>query len=492
LGNASDLPQIGELFSCQAAQESWEGAEFQQGVFTHFLLAGLKGDPDASTLDGLVTFDSLQQYVRGKVKAYTAAHFDSVQEPIGKSTLGSMVLAREQGEVVVKPVDALAHIHVTSEPPGAKVYVDGQVVGITPCTLDQDLGHLKTKQVEITVEARDYKSVVRTASMERGGTAEIDCPLERTVIPVVPIAHLNVVTNPPGARVFAGDQEIAGKITPCVIDFNMATQLQWQGIVTVVLGDLKASQEVSLEPNKTTELNLALQRPLPKPVIPATPTGGGTRVNPKDGAEMVFVPAGHFLMGEVDIEQNPCRTVTLDAFWIYKNDVTVAQYRKFCQATGRQMPQPPGWGWKDDHPVVNVTLENAEAYCRWAGMALPTKAQWEKAARGTDGRRYPWGNEWDPGKLCCSVGQHRGSTAPVGSYPAGASPYGCMDMAGNVWQWCADWYGNPASRQDYVLRGGSWNYNFEIFFRCGSRGVTGPVSRDGGPGFRCAVRADLN
>jgi formylglycine-generating enzyme required for sulfatase activity len=207
---------------------------------------------------------------------------------------------------------------------------------------------------------------------------------------------------------------------------------------------------------------------------------------------MVFVPAGHFLMGEVDIEQNPCRTVTLDAFWIYKNDVTVAQYRKFCQATGRQMPQPPGWGWKDDHPVVNVTLENAEAYCRWAGMALPTKAQWEKAARGTDGRRYPWGNEWDPGKLCCSVGQHRGSTAPVGSYPAGASPYGCMDMAGNVWQWCADWYGNPASRQDYVLRGGSWNYNFEIFFRCGSRGVTGPVSRDGGPGFRCAVRADLN
>ena len=144
-GAASDLPQIAELVSWQPAQVSWEGADFQQGVFTHYLLAGLKGDAEASTPDALVTFDSLQQYVRGKVKAYTAAHFGRVQEPIGRTTLGSMVLARGQGELVV--VDPLAHIHVTSDPPGARVYVDGQVVGTTPCTVDQDLGHLKTRRV---------------------------------------------------------------------------------------------------------------------------------------------------------------------------------------------------------------------------------------------------------------------------------------------------------------------------------------------------------
>ena len=136
---------------------------------------------------------------------------------------------------------------------------------------------------------------------------------------------------------------------------------------------------------------------------PNTPVAGATRINPKDGAVMVYVPAGEFVMGDDQMPRSsPRRTVTLDAFWIYKNDVTVAQYRKFCQATGRQMPQTPTWGWKDDHPVVNVTWDDAKAYCDWAGAALPTEAQWEKAARGTDGRMYPWGNEWDAGKLWCS------------------------------------------------------------------------------------------
>jgi len=132
--------------------------------------------------------------------------------------------------------------------------------------------------------------------------------------------------------------------------------------------------------------------------------------------------------------------VNLDGYWIYKYEVTVAQYRKFCNETGSNMPEAPSWGWQDDHPIVHVSWDNATAYTQWAGVRLPTEAQWEKAARGTDGRAYPWGNEWDATKCANSVGQRLSSTKPIGSYPSDTSPYGALDMAGNVWEWCADWY----------------------------------------------------
>jgi formylglycine-generating enzyme required for sulfatase activity len=232
-----------------------------------------------------------------------------------------------------------------------------------------------------------------------------------------------------------------------------------------------------------------------------------------DGAEMVYVPAGPFLRGDADQSDNPRRTVTLDAFWMYKTPVTVAQYRNFCQVTGRAMPTAPSWGWKEDHPLVNVNWEEAAAYCGWAESQLPTEAQWEKAARGTDGRTYPWGNGWDHEMLWSSAGEKRTSTAPVGSFPAGASPYGCLDMAGNVWQWCADWYDanyiknasatnptGPATGQYRVLRGGSWKGNFlnESYFRSTFRfniaSYIVPTLRCSFYGFRGvgAVRADLN
>ena len=257
-------------------------------------------------------------------------------------------------------------------------------------------------------------------------------------------------------------------------------------------------------------------KPSPSPVVlparPAvvvaarTPAEGTVRVNPVDGAEMVYVPAGPFLMGDADQRVNPRRTVTLDAYWMYKTAVTVGQYRKFCQARGRAMPAAPVLGWKEDHPVVNVNWDDAAAYCGWVQAQLPTEAQWEKAARGTDGRKYPWGNDWDPGKLQCSknAGGDAGSTAPVGRFPAGASPYGCLDMAGNVWEWCADWYGDlnsapttnpngPATGQYRVLRGGSWKISDGgPNFRCAHRGSGDPAGRYGSGGFRAVggVRAD--
>jgi formylglycine-generating enzyme required for sulfatase activity len=117
---------------------------------------------------------------------------------------------------------------------------------------------------------------------------------------------------------------------------------------------------------------------------PKALAAGAARTNPKDRAVMVYVPAGPFLMGDADQRDNPRHKVALDAFRMYKNDVTEAQYRKFCQATGRQMPRAPEWGWKNERPVVNVTWIDVKAYCDWAGLALPTEAQWEKADRFLD------------------------------------------------------------------------------------------------------------
>ena len=273
------------------------------------------------------------------------------------------------------------------------------------------------------------------------------------------------------------------------------------------------------------------------------------RINPKDGAEMVWVPAGTFLMGSTDEQtaaalkewpedlqsqvavnllkmgkfsldaEKPQRKVYLDGYWMYKYEVTVAQYRKFCKATKREMPPAPDWGWKDDHPMVRVTWQDAADYAKWAGVSLPTEAQWEKAARGTDGRTYPWGNKWDASKCANSVETELKSAQPAGSHASDASPYGCMDMAGNVLECCADWYDpnyyknaptrNPKGPSEAVkftvptfgdsiiasvrvLRGGSWYPGHDHYgnFQCAGRYFSGPSRRRSDSGFRCARTAD--
>gem|GEM_PF-2638136 len=236
-------------------------------------------------------------------------------------------------------------------------------------------------------------------------------------------------------------------------------------------------------------------------VFPQIGMALSTKINPKDGAEMVYVAPGPFFMGDDDIEDNPRHTVTLSGYYIYKNDVTVAMYRKFCAATGRRMPAAPRWGWYDDHPIVNVNWDDAKAYCDWAGVHLPTEAQWEKAARGTDGNKYPWGNNWDVSRLWCSKSTFgdASSTAPAGSFPDGVSLSGTQDMAGNVWQWCADCYDGdywkskrgsdpvgPGFATNRVLRGGSWGDVETVNFRAANRFRNIPAYLYDDVGFRGA------
>jgi sulfatase modifying factor 1 len=234
--------------------------------------------------------------------------------------------------------------------------------------------------------------------------------------------------------------------------------------------------------------------------------------NKKDGSTLVLVPAGDFLMGgDAGFpNERPVHRVRLDAFYIGKGPVTNTQYEQFVQETGHRVPHlddpraarenwdvrrqtyPPG---RRDHPVVVVSWRDAVAYCAWAGGRLPTEAEWEKAARGgLEGKLYPWGDAADPGRA--NYDSPAGTT-PVGSYPPNG--YGLHDMAGNVWEWVADWYDakyyasspaanppGPAQGSVRVLRGGAWLL-FAHFCRVAYRFRNSPDFRFPLVGFRLAV-----
>ena len=199
-----------------------------------------------------------------------------------------------------------------------------------------------------------------------------------------------------------------------------------------------------------------------------------------DSIKWIEIPAGEFKMGdnfdEGSSDEQPVHKVYLNSYKIAKYELTFEQYDKFCDATGRSKPTDYGWG-RGTRPVVNVNWDDAKAFCDWLSdktgknIHLPTEAQWEKAARGTDQRRYPWGNSSPD----CNKARYEpcsDKTAPVGSHPSGVSPYGIHDMAGNVWEWCSDWHSEsfysssprnnptgPASGSSRVLRGGGWRGN---------------------------------
>ncbi|MBC8233813.1 formylglycine-generating enzyme family protein [bacterium] len=235
----------------------------------------------------------------------------------------------------------------------------------------------------------------------------------------------------------------------------------------------------------------------------------------KDGAKMRLIPAGAFSMGSNDGESNekPVHTVYLDAFYMDVYEVTVGQYRKFIKATGHNTPnwsKVSKYSPTDNHPIVYVTWDDAQAYCKWAGKRLPTEAEWEKAARGgLVGKKYPWGDEAPDAEGKYRANYYVGNNgiadadqycAPVGSFSPNG--YGLYDMAGNVWEWCEDWYDEkyysssprknppgPASGSSRVVRGGSWSGN-SFSMRAADR-FLGPFRMKYNLGFRSCVAQDV-
>ena len=217
----------------------------------------------------------------------------------------------------------------------------------------------------------------------------------------------------------------------------------------------------------------------------------------RDGAEVVLVPAGEFTAGSdrASREVLPVRRVFLPGFLMDRTEVTVGQFRRFCAEARREVPPQPA-GSTDLHPVVAVTFGDAEAYARWAGRRLPTEEEWEKAARGVDGRRFPWGNADDRlHRNGLDSREDHGGLDPVGSHPGGASPFGCLDMAGNVWEWCTGTpdekdaakgpYG-PCESGGHFLRGGAW-CSILSRMECACRRVECRSDSEEIFGFRCAA-----
>lgn len=256
------------------------------------------------------------------------------------------------------------------------------------------------------------------------------------------------------------------------------------------------------------------------PEVPVvTPLAESPRVDNEvtngQSVKMVFVPAGEFSMGSEmgDADERPVHPVYLDAFYIDMYEVTNAHFR-LCVDAGACLPPAKAGsstraGYYDnpdfnDFPVMYVSWEMARAYCAWRGAELPTEAQWEKTARGTDGRTYPWGEGID----CQRANYYHkegtdftacvGDTTRVGSYESGQSPYGAYDMTGNVWEWVADWYGasyyresplnnppGPESGNARVVRGGAWQFS-DYLVRATRRYWFDPSNALENVGFRCA------
>jgi formylglycine-generating enzyme required for sulfatase activity/serine/threonine protein kinase len=279
-------------------------------------------------------------------------------------------------------------------------------------------------------------------------------------------------------------------------------------------------------PLLTLVINVSSVSPTPN-LVP-----GSTWTRPAEGMEMVYVPAGEFLMGSPnDIgysDEHPQHAIFLDAFWIDRTEVTNAMFQKFANATSYvtdAVKNEKGWvlnlsdsnwymvngaNWQhprgpsssltglEDYPVVQVSLNDAKAYCEWADVRLPTEAEWEKAARGTDARIYPWGNSFPT----CSQANYKGctgDTTAVDSHPTGASLYGALDMVGNVRGWVADWYGadyysqspqsnpsGPASGDYRILKGGSWDDTGDLLRPAFRLRLYYPDAWYVSIGFRCA------
>lgn len=412
-------------------------------------------------------------------------------------------------------------LNITSEPANAAVYIDGVNKGLTG-SIGLKVTGLGIGVHKVRVSKAGYVPYEVEMTVESGEGNALQAVLE-------PKPGSIVITSTPSGASVSVDGRPQGN-TPCsVTNLSPGTY----NVKVEKTGYEDGQVSVSVGPGESVARAIVLKKTPTTPSYPSprgegrvglTSLGGGEFRNEKDGSILIEIPAGEFTMGsnDGDEDEKPVHKVYLDKYYIGKYEVTVGQFRKFVNATGYKTDAEKSGGayvyvngswtqkadanWSnpyfnqtDNSPVVCVSWNDAKAYCDWAGLRLPTEAEWEKAARGTDGRKYPWGNSWDASK--CNSGDKADGyeyTSPVGSFPSGVSPYGCYDMAGNVWEWCNDWYvenyygsspssnpTGPSSGAFRVLRGGCW-YSYDYLCRASSRVGDDPGFRFNFVGFRVA------
>jgi formylglycine-generating enzyme required for sulfatase activity len=359
-------------------------------------------------------------------------------------------------------------------------------------------------------EARIPLLVANAAEMDAFGIREVFLRVAADMVGDTSAAAYGVVSvasGVDGAEVFL-DGDGVGKT-------SAAGELVLRGVPVGVreirvrgASDRVNRKSVRVIANRTVLVDLSLPGPArsadPFPLVPLGRNVQGFEEyrRGRDAAVVVKIPAGEFLMGNKETERTPLEhRVYVSDFLMDKTGVTWRQYKQFAAATGTPLPpDDPYWGIHDDHPAVYVTWEEAKSYCEWAGGRLPTEAEREKAARGTDNRKYPWGDEEpDPRRAVYRHNWGFEATEPVGAHPSGASPYGLLDMGGNVWEWCLDWYDDgyfavspsrdpkgPPSGSAHVVRGGSWDSRPAVL-SCSCRNWGQRGYREGDFGFRCAM-----
>jgi len=397
---------------------------------------------------------------------------------------------QQMAEVRVKLKPKLDTLEIKSQPDSEKMQIDGNDEGVTPYSKWMPSNVVRS----ITVSAEGYYPEIPKTTVQLEGKEMVSIILEK-----IPTWSMEIKSDPTGTSIWIDGKNVGAmphKVTSTV-DGEHEIILSENG------HDLKS---LTIKPEEKQSTSVKGDESLPN-IQDKVADKPESIIREKDGAIMMFIPAGEFQMGssesEGDNDEHPQHIVFLDAFYIDRYEVTNAQYKQFLDATGRKAPNY----WDDpkynapNQPVVGVTWDDANAYAEWTSARLPTEAEWEKSAKGgLVGKKYPWGDDitHDNANYYGTGGKDIwDGPAPVGSFEPNG--YGLYDMAGNVWEWCKDWYGSnyyvnspksnptgPSAESDKVLRGSSWYDHGNYDLRIADRNFDNPSYYDEAVGFRCA------
>lgn len=383
---------------------------------------------------------------------------ERVDVPVGRQIILSKTLIVVYGS-----------IEITVNAPGASIFLDGAFVGKSISGQSFKIQNAKVGEHKIKVTHPNYETTEVPVYVTHNQNNHIEAPL--TGKP----GKITISSAPQGAvvKIDGADQ---GK-TPVTLSVSPGSHV----VQASLSGYETSQQEVKVSSGSTQAVRFVMKKMQFK------------------GGEMVRVPAGEFIMGadSGDSDEKPVHRVFLDEYFMDKYEVSNSEYEKCVTANVCSAYEKYDGLAAPKQPVVGVDWHQAEAYCKWSGKRLPTEAEWEKAARGANARTYPWGEGID-----CSRSNYAEcglkKSQPVGSYPSGASPYGALDMAGNVWEWVADWYDEnyyknspprnptgPGPGKYRALRGGSFDY-VPHYQRASTRFRLAPAHRLTNLGIRCA------